>query len=364
MKTALRLILTLSLLLPAVAFAQSPVITAISPGTGSVAGGTPVEILGRDFETKIVCILPCPTVVLFDDIVITPRETTDTRLLITTPAHAAGPVHVTVRTGDGRSATIQNGFTYAGSAAEAQYEKVLLPIYLDGTINGANGSRWQTDFWIRNNGPNAVTLAPWTCPANQVCPAVFPITRTLQPGETLRNLPAFFRPPTANVSRMLYVTRKEAAHVSMQLRFADVSRAELNGGTEVPLIREHEALPGTTNLLNVPTDSRFRLMLRVYDLDQTEARFRVNVYGHGEGTAGTLEHSVELTATSPESGDFRSVAAYAQYNLDELRLLPRLVPLPAALRIEIQPLTPGSRFWAFVSVTNNDTQLVTLVTPQ
>jgi hypothetical protein len=364
MKTVARIFLTLSLLLPTLAFAQSPVITAISPNTGSIAGGTPVEILGREFDTRIVCILPCPTVVLFDDIVITPRESSDTRLLIHTPAHAAGAVNVTVRSGDGRTTTVSNGFTYGGSAAEAQYEKVLVPIYLDGPLNGANGTRWQTDFWIRNNGTTAATLAPWTCPANQVCPAVVPVTRTLQPNETIHNLPAFFRPPTANLSRVVYVTRNEAAKVSMQLRFADASRAELNSGTELPVIRENELHSTTTNLLNVPTDNRFRLMLRVYDVDNTEARFRVNIYGHGEGTSVSLQHSMELTATSPETGEFRSVAAYAQFSLDEWRMLPRLVPLPPALRIEIEPLTPGSRFWAFLSATNNDTQLVTLVTPQ
>ena len=36
------------------------------------------------------------------------------------------------------------------------------------------------------------------------------------------------------------------------------------------------------------------------------------------------------------------------------------VPL---LRIEVTPVTPGLRFWTFVSVTNNETQHVTLITP-
>lgn len=364
MKTALRFFLTLSLLLPTLAFAQNPTITSITPASGPVGGGTPVEILGRDFDTKIVCILPCPTVVLFDNIEVTPREASDTRLLVLTPAHAAGSVNVTVKTGEGRTGTVQGGFTYTGSSTEAQYEKVLLPIYLDGTLNGANGTRWQTDFWVRNNGSTPATLAPWTCPADQVCPAVFPVTRTLAPNEAIHNLPAFFRAPTANLSRVLFVSRKEAANVSMQLRFADSSRADLNGGTELPLIRENELLVSTTNMLNVPTDTRFRLMLRVYDVDNTEARFRVNIYGLREGTSNSLEHSVELTATTSQTSEFRSEAAYAQFSLDEFIRMPRLVPLPPGLRVEVQPLTPGSRFWTFMSATNNDTQLVTLVTPQ
>lgn len=34
-----------------------------------------------------------------------------------------------------------------------------------------------------------------------------------------------------------------------------------------------------------------------------------------------------------------------------------------SLWIEVVPITPGLRIWAFVSVTNNDTQQATLVTP-
>jgi hypothetical protein len=38
--------------------------------------------------------------------------------------------------------------------------------------------------------------------------------------------------------------------------------------------------------------------------------------------------------------------------------------LPAAVQIEVEPMTSGSTFWTFVSVTNNTTQQLTLVTPQ
>jgi hypothetical protein len=36
----------------------------------------------------------------------------------------------------------------------------------------------------------------------------------------------------------------------------------------------------------------------------------------------------------------------------------------ARARIEIEPTLPDMRVWAFVSITNNETQHVTLVTPQ
>jgi hypothetical protein len=71
-------------------------------------------------------------------------------------------------------------------------------------------------------------------------------------------------------------------------------------------------------------------------------------------------HSEELTATVPAS--FSGKAGYAQ--LDVTGLLRIEKAWPGVARIEITPLTEGSRYWSFVSLTNNDTQIVTLVTPQ
>ncbi|HET9866940.1 MAG TPA: hypothetical protein VFQ06_06585 [Nitrospira sp.] len=48
--------------------------------------------------------------------------------------------------------------------------------------------------------------------------------------------------------------------------------------------------------------------------------------------------------------------------------VPNLQDLPElqaedAVWMEIAPVTPGLRFWAMVSITNNDTQQVTIVAP-
>ena len=71
---------------------------------------------------------------------------------------------------------------------------------------------------------------------------------------------------------------------------------------------------------------------------------------------------MELTASVNETGDFRTQAAYVQHDFHELTLLDK--NWPAAFRIEITPMTPGSRYYPLVSLTNNETQLITLVTPQ
>lgn len=346
-------------------FAQSgpqPVVTAVTPSSGPSSGGNDVVITGSGFAASIVCILPCPPVITFGDVEVPAKEESDTRLVVTAPPHPAGKVDLTIRIADGRSVTAAGAYTFTAGAEDA-WVKMLLPIYLDGTISGSNGSRWQTDLWIRNNGTVDTELAPWPCPDGGACPAVVPLTQVLPAGATIHNLPPFFRPPSANPSRMLFVRRNHADDVSMNLRVADVSRATANVGTELPVVREDEFETRTVNLLNVPYDApRFRMHLRIYDIARTQSRFRVTLYAQETGTGTPEEYSIELTASTNETGDFRTQAAFAETNFGELELLDKV--WPKAFRMVIEPLTPGSRFYPLVSVTNNDTQLITLVTPQ
>lgn len=350
------------LLLAFGAVAQSPVITAIAPDSGPAAGGTEVVITGDNFSTKVTCILPCPPIVSFGDIDVPAKEESDERLVVTSPPHPPGTVDITVKVTGESPVTRSGAFTFIGGP-QSEYELVLLPVHLDGPINGAFGSRWMTDLWMRNNdkeGP--VSLAPWPCPAGEACPAVVPLTYSLQPGHSLHNLPPFFQAPDGNPSRLLYVSKPGASDVSFGLRFADLTRTDLNGGTELPAIREDELLKRESQLFNVPlTDPKFRVLLRVYDTTHTTAHFLVALYAQSEGVQSAV-HSEQVTASTPQSGDFRTKAAYAQLDITDLLRLEKT--WPATIRIAVEPLTPGSRYWTFASITNNETQLVTLVTPQ
>jgi hypothetical protein len=361
MKRLLPLSLLL-LLVPVLASAQTPpVITSISPDEGPAAGGNDVTITGSGLTANIQCILPCPTIVVFGDIEVPAKEESATRLVVTAPAHAGGTVSITVRVAAGGEVTKPAAYTFTPNGEEA-WEKVLLPVYLDAPLVGSNGTRWDTDFWLRNNGGEDVQLAPWPC-ETEVCPAVVPFTTNVPPGNTRHGLPPFFRAPNANPSRVLFIDKSRAKGVSMQLRVADVSRATLNGGTELPVVHDGQLLTGIAELLNVPYDAgHFRLSLRIYDLAYSQSKFRVTIYANEEGGPASGLHSVELTAATGETGEFRTQAAYAEYNFGELASLNR--NFPNGLRVEIAPLTPGSRYYPLISVTNNETQLITLVTPQ
>ena len=351
----------LSIVLAFGAFAQNtPVIDSISPNSGPSTGGTEVTISGDNFLPQVVCILPCPTTVTFGDITVPIKSESDTALVVVTPAHPSGTVDVTVSLAGIPPVTREDGFTFTATADDS-HELVLLPIHLDGILHGAFGAQWKTDLWLRNNGSSIATLAPWSCPPDLVCLPVFPLTFALQPGRSLHNLPPLFLPPDGNPSRLLFVLKPGSNDVSYNLRFADVSRFALDGGAEMPVIRESELLTRPAQLFNVPLGTAFRVLLRIYDVEYLFSDFRVSIYPQSEDDPAAV-HQAIVRASSPFVGPFRPKASYAQLDITGLLVLEKV--WPATARIEIEPLTPGSRFWAFASLTNNDTQIVTLVTPQ
>jgi len=353
------LLLFTTLAVTATLFA-APVVTSIEPNRGPDTGGTLVSILGSGLATNVVCLLPCPTTVTFDDITVEAETVSDRELRVTTPSHAPGVVDVAVTLPTEPEVVVEDGFTFV-DGPEAAFERVLVPVWLKGTVPGAHGSQWRTDFWLRNNRQESVQIAPWNCPQGLVCPPVFPLTHNLTGGRSLRNLAEFSGEPRSNPSQILYISNPDTKDVSMSLRVSDISRGTLNAGTDIPVIREGELLTRSAHLFDVPTDNKvFRVLLRVYDVTDTTSLFRVHLSAQSEEKTPVL-HTTTLTATTPQSGPFRTEAAYAELPISDLV---HEGTWPALIRVSVEPLTPGSRYWAFVSMTNNDTQLVTLATPQ
>jgi hypothetical protein len=88
--------------------APAPTITSVTPSTGPTSGGTTVVVAGANFQSGAV--------VRFDG---TPATSVTfvsaTALQAVTPAHAAGPVTVSVTNPDSYAATLASGFTYSAT---------------------------------------------------------------------------------------------------------------------------------------------------------------------------------------------------------------------------------------------------------
>ena len=91
------------------------------------------------------------------------------------------------------------------------------------------------------------------------------------------------------------------------------------------------------------------------NLDQAE--FNVRIIDQATNTH--LSERLVTTSLSPQ-GSLRFRPGFVQI-ADPIASLG--TAQPANVRFEIEPLTAGSAFWPYVSITNNDSQQVTLVTP-
>jgi len=147
--------------------------------------------------------------------------------------------------------------------------------------------------------------------------------------------------------RIVFVPKGAFDRIAASLRVADLSRSTQSFGTRIPIVPEREFRSDFLALVDIPMSANFRNTLRIYSLDpQTSVHLRVINYN---STAIESERDFDLR----DAVDMFH-PAYAQ--------LSDFVPSGRA-RIEIEPRTPGKRIWAFVTVTNNDTQQITVVAP-
>ena len=95
-------------------------VTSVVPGSGRIAGGSPITINGTGFESGATVSVggSAATSVVF---------VSSIKLTAHTPAHAAGQVNVTVTNPDTSSGTLNNGFTYIAQQFDANGDNTIDP---------------------------------------------------------------------------------------------------------------------------------------------------------------------------------------------------------------------------------------------
>jgi hypothetical protein len=253
----------------------------------------------------------------------------------------------------------------AARAQTIDYEKLLLPTVVNQPQPGAFGSLWVTKLTITNTSNQPVDAYPYFEQGGIVCDLCGPAA--LSPNTTIAPLVNPDRPGYRGT--FFLVDRRFVDQVSITLRAQDLSRESQTWGTAIPVVRENEFTNATRSMNDVPMDSRFRQTLRIYSLDSSQSSIvRVTVYGVTIDPA----HPALKPDTLLGSRDFALK--------DNVGLLPsNTVTLPGFLeissidliasttgydqvRIDVKPLD-ASRIWAFLTVTNNETQHVTVIRP-
>jgi hypothetical protein len=309
---------------------------SITPSKGPTTGGTTVTIKGA-FGSW-------PYGVIFGGVWAESAIRVDDDTIVTvTPPHLAGRVEVTVFEGDIYLSTPLT-YTYEGPVPVESFARVLLPVFIP-PAHGAGGAQWWTDLTLVAKPGREATVHGLVQDCVVLCvePPGSPITIA-----ELRPLHELNLQPNGTPGRFFYVLKDELRNFSAHLRAFDVSREATNYGTELPVVNFDTESDSVITLASVPTDPRFRNLLRVY----SDLAIDVTI------KAGDVEETLHLEGTTDNHAP-----AYGAWANFPSGVGPITVTVTAHPPIGDPPL-PGGKIWAFATVTNNDTQAITTVTPQ
>jgi len=264
------------------------------------------------------------------------RRTLDGSLIAVVPEHAPGLLDVAL-TIDGNTYTAAQSFLDPEPQADltAEHERFLFPSVFEGP--GAHGSLWTSENVVANASFARIdALGIALAPSGRV------------------ELPT----RTDDGGAFLYVPRRTQPWLSFAAHIVDRSRRQTDAGTEMRVVSEEEGKP-LLKIVNVPLAPESRQTLRIYDLDALDRE--VNVVfrlSSGRLVGRVLQLGGRIVCvTTP------CYAPHPTFAVLALDAIPELAG-NAVTDIDVRAETNDARLWAFVSVTNNDTQHVTTFTPQ
>ncbi len=241
----------------------------------------------------------------------------------------------------------------------ADYTVALVPLVTYG-LPGAHGSIWNSELHILNKSPLPLRMLG----AEQTGVAPIDLSVRVDPRETRR---VALYPLDHSDGSFLYIPNAMVNTTKMSLRVRDTSQNATSLGDDVPVVRLDQGVDNLT-IFDVPVDPKYRATLRVYGF--TPAPMVVGVTISSERNTLLADFDLDLQGTAIAVVEpFPSFPAYAAVN--PLTDAVRAAAAGARVRIEITnyagcctPPLPVPKFWAFVSLTNNETNQVTIVTPK
>jgi hypothetical protein len=264
------------------------------------------------------------------------------------PPHARGFADVKIETRDGTTYTVPDAIYYYDPSAAPDFsvfERILFPVLFN--TEGAHGSQWVSEAAIANAAHWSIKayndVLPHPCVDCGIGQLFAPVSYVAIPGAGYPHGVA------------LIVPRAETDHLAFSLRVRDTSRAAEGYGTQVPVVREADMFRNTAlTLLDIPVDARYRTKIRMYTFDSGEHEAEVTVHGQSAPGVVSARHHVPVRRQCAP-GKCAGVPWYAELDL------------PAGgtdgrVNVYVTIGHQGSPAWAFASITNNETQQVTIVT--
>lgn len=237
----------------------------------------------------------------------------------------------------------------------SDWSRILLPLIMEETP-GANGSLWKAELTGLIDSPEGLRHVPEGCGGREDPCSPPPSKRAFD----LREQDFIV---TEGLAQFVYVDKAHARQLHVSTRVFDSTRQEVTAGAFVPSPRDEDFSAEGFTLIGIPVAEPFRSTLRIYDYDAHDgAEVLVELYGDDAETpfaSNVYTLDTGLQPTTLTTAQLPAAPALAQVDLTPL--------VDAAvyerLRLSVRPVTPGVRLWGIVSITNNETHHVTVLTP-
>ena len=165
-----------------------------------------------------------------------------------------------------------------------------------------------------------------------------------------------------------FIDRRFIDQVQISLRVQDLSRQSQTWGTALPVVRERQFVNHTVTLNDVRVDTTSRMALRIYSLDPTQpSKVKVSIFGFRAGLLANTPPDVLLGSGEFDLRRFTPIGPGADNPAPDFFEVSQLESIASVagydrVRVDVTPLDT-SRIWAFASITNNETQHVTIIAP-
>ncbi|HEX6097832.1 MAG TPA: hypothetical protein VF432_16015 [Thermoanaerobaculia bacterium] len=240
-----------------------------------------------------------------------------------------------------------------GNASD--WSRILLPFVMEETP-GANGSLWKAELTGLIDTTEGLRHVPTGCGGREDPCSPPPLKRAFD----MRQQDFIV---TQGPAQFVYVDKAHAHQFHVSTRVYDSAREEETAGAFVPSPRDEDFSAEGFALIGIPVAGQFRSMLRIYDYDARDAA-EVLVELYGDDAETPFASNVYALDAGPQPFTLTTAQLPAAPAMAQVDLTP-LVDAAAyeRVRVSVRPVTPGLRLWGVVSITNNETHHVTVLTP-
>lgn len=236
----------------------------------------------------------------------------------------------------------------------SNWSRILIPI-TQTDIPGAFGSLWKTELTGLIESTTPIVTEPTGCGGLED-PCQLPPRG--KPFDLRRETLVWGDFP----AQFIYVRKADAKKLIVSTRAYDASKNTETAGAFIPTARDDDFSAEGFTLIGVPVAPQFRTTLRVYDATANpDGRIQFALFGDDESVPFYV-NSTRLE-TDPNETTLTTALLPMHPSLAQIDLSSVIPAKYSRVRIQVVSDNSSVSLWGFISITNNETSHVTVITP-